>query len=363
MPRGKKETIRVESEKYPIVEVNVSLKEKAAETNKGWIEWFREKIVSKLTAPVATFYFLFTGLSGPALANDFWKGVATIGGVIVLSKIAESLKKEELRKKAEKLERASYEGTLELNDFSEVREFLKKGKTFAINDQDLKIDYYSYKMDLKMMTKHHIRKLLSELGLKEVGNIREIEEITRERQKLRKNPEVIQERVPQAGTLEPYQFKVSASVSIATNRADISRKLNLYFANLKGPRSTAISVYESLRETDVLAIVEINIMNIQNNEVITIIGLGTPYILETGTDGTMRAYYQSRSEYYSGSFSQSGYQRNEVSIFNSVWSAFENLRKGLSGERRSEQERLRGELQNEQRKEAFAWLVISTPQK
>jgi hypothetical protein len=358
-PRGKKIEEAVEREPgSPIVGVTVRLEEpgKEAETSSGFIRWFWGKIGRRLKVPVAALYLYFAGLSGPALADNFWEKIAKAGLVIGVSKIVETLKKEEVKKKDEKLAKASYEATLELNNFNEAREFLNEGERFAIDDKDLKIDYYYPNIDLKGLTKHLIRRLLSELGIKEVSSIKGIEELTRERQELRANPEVIQEQVPPPGTLEPYQFKVRASVSIATDTVAINKALNLYLANLRGPKSIAKSVYESLRETEVLAIVVINIVNVRNGEEITLVGLGTPYILERASNKATSFYYQSRSKYFSGSSSQSEYKIDYNSVFNSLLSAFENLRKGFLEAKGFQQE---GKLQ--EREEPIAWLVISIP--
>jgi hypothetical protein len=344
-----------------VVELEVNLEE-AAEKAGGWLRWIWEKISRKLAKWLLPLVLLFPGLEGPARADDLSKILGRTGEKIValvtLGKAVEKIANK--NKEEKKLADEAYKKTKELNNLPEVLKFIEKGERFAI-DPNIRIIPYGYfpgsNLDLPNLTKHLIGVLFSKLGLKQVGTLEDIKKTARERQELRAIPEVKQEQVPKPGTLEVPQFEINISVSILFNVKDIRKDIEVALRNigfdlrkhlerLGFKQAEFLSIFDSLREIKVIAIVVIDVLNLETNEKITIIGIGTPYMLEKISADIKRVLFV-------GGVEKSISKKDDMAVVNSIASGVGNILLGLE----EEKQKKKGE-----KEQAAVFFVISTPE-
>jgi hypothetical protein len=353
-----------------VVELEVNLEE-AAEKG-GWFRWIWEKISRKLAKWLLPLVILFPGLEGPARADDFYQILGKTGEKIVtlvtLGKAVEQIANK--NKEEKKLADEASKKTKELNNLPEILKFLEKGERFAI-DPNIRIIPYGYfpgsNLDLPNLTKHLIGALFSKLGLKQVGTLEDIKKTARERQELRAIPEVKQEQVPKPGTLEVPQFEINISVSILFNVKDIRKDIEVALRNigfdlrkhlekLGFKQAEFLSIFDSLRETKVIAIVVIDILNLDNNEKISLIGIGTPYILEKISADIKRVLFV-------GGVEKSISKKDDMAVVNSIASGVGNILSALEEEKQKKKGEKEGEKgKTEGQKQAAVFFVISTPE-
>jgi len=363
-----------------LVELEVNLEE-AAEKGGGWFRWIWEKISRKLAKWLLPLVILFPGLEGTARADDLFSKISERAGKVVAAfKLVNALKEAvDTKRKEEREAKKAYEKTKELNDLRKALEFLtvklsEEEKRFAI-DPNIRIIPYGYfpgaNLDLPNLTKHLISVLFSQLGLKQVGTLEEIEKTTGERQALRANPEVKQEQVPKRGTLEVPQLKISTSVSILFNVKDIRTDIEVALRNigfdlrkhlerLGFKQAEFLSIFDSLRETKVIAIVVIDVLNLDNNEKISLIGIGTPYILEKISADIKRVLFV-------GGVEKSISKKDDMAVVNSIASGVGNILSALKEENQKKKGEKEGEKEGEKgktegQKQAAVFFVISTPE-
>jgi hypothetical protein len=353
-----------------VVELEVNLEE-AAEKAGGWLRWIWEKISRKLAKWLLPLVILFPGLEGPARADDFSKILGKIAAVGTLVNALEQIANKNKKEKQEADE--AYKKTKELNDLRKALEFLTvklsgEEKRFAI-DPNIRIIPYGYfpgaNLDLPNLTKHLIGVLFSKLGLKQVGTLEDIKKTARERQELRAIPEVKQEQVPKPGTLEVPQFEINISVSILFNVKDIRKDVEVALRNigfdlrkhlekLGFKQAEFLSIFDSLRETKVIAIVVIDVLNLDNNEKISLIGIGTPYILEKISADIKRVLFV-------GGVEKSNIKKDDMAVVNSIASGVGNILLALEEEKQKKKEREGEKGKTEEPKQAAVFFVISIP--
>jgi hypothetical protein len=266
------------------------------------------------------FYLLFPGFSGTVRAETFHEATEVIGkvvtGIVLLDSLAEILKVNRLDK--QNVEKA-YNQTRELNDIVVIKEFLKPGKRFAFGDVKIKYRYYYpyYGLDIKEASKQLVGTLFSQLGLQEVGHLKDIRAIARERKELRSIQEVEQGLIPPPGTLKPPDYKVDISVSLVTKRGFQNRDLGIT------SRREDIVIFDTLRSAEMVAVIVIDILDQETNRKISMIGIGVPSPVEEMSSEIRRV--SSRVRYMNVQIKQ-----NDLMVLESLSSSVDNLLKAIS---------------------------------
>jgi hypothetical protein len=264
------------------------------------------------------------------------------------------------KRKEKEVAYKAFEDTQTLNNLPEVIKFFEQGGRFSIEGVKITATgYYSYSLDLKSITEELLALLFSKMGLEQVGTFAEIQETTKRRQKLRKNFEVARETIPAYETLKSSQYEVRASVSLLVKIKDLRRNLEIILGNL-GLKNIVdfLSIFGSLRQIDVMAVIKIDVLNTDNNRKISLIAIGTPSSIEKFSQDIKIIYYRVRREKFD-------MKKDDEAILRSMASAINNLLTVIMEEKskKPEEKQEKQKQEEEVSRDIYPILVINLENK